>query len=189
MTLRSFVLAAALLAAPVTAMAAPDATSANAPAGPATASTKVPAHVPPPHLDAGQNIAPAQNVYPDVALAKKQVQEAFRTAQNSHRKVLLDFGGNWCPDCRMLAGVFAVPEVSEWLESNFVVVPVNVGRINQNLDLAQQYGVTIHEVPTVLIVTPDGKLLNADGANTLGNARAMSPQSVIDLIESWNQRG
>ncbi|AOX21186.1 thiol reductase thioredoxin [Kozakia baliensis] len=146
-------------------------------------------HVPPPHLDPATQIAPAKDVYPDVSLASKQVQEAFATAAASHRKVLLDFGGNWCPDCRMLAGVFNQPEVAQWLESQFVIVPVNVGRINQNLDLAQRYGVTIHEVPTVLIITAGGKLLNADGTHTLGNARAMSAQAVLDLLDQWNQRG
>jgi len=143
----------------------------------------------PPVLDKGVQITPAKDVYPDIALAKTQVEEAFATAARTKRKVLIDFGGNWCPDCRMLAGVFEQPEVAQWLESQFVVVPVNVGRIDKNLDIAKQYGVTIHEVPTVLIVTPGRTLLNADGANTLGNARAMSPQAVLDLLDKWNRRG
>ncbi|MDR6181599.1 thioredoxin family protein [Asaia bogorensis] len=143
----------------------------------------------PPVLDKDVQITPAKDVYPDIALAKKQVEEAFATAARTKRKVLIDFGGNWCPDCRMLAGIFEQPEVAQWLESQFVVVPVNVGRIDQNLDIAKQYGVTIHEVPTVLIVTPGRTLLNADGANTLGNARAMSTQAVLDLLDKWNRRG
>ncbi|MCQ9156545.1 thioredoxin family protein [Acidomonas methanolica] len=147
-----------------------------------------PGSVPVPQLDASQPITPAQHVYPDAALAHTQVTEAFKTALRTHRKVLLDFGGNWCPDCLKLAGVFDVPSVAQWLDAEFVVVPVNVERINQNLDIATRYGVTIHEVPTVLIFTANGKLLNADGANTLGNARAMSAQSVIDLLASWNRR-
>ncbi|WP_370458672.1 thioredoxin family protein [Asaia sp. As-1742] len=143
----------------------------------------------PPVLDKDVQITPAKDVYPDIALAKTQVEEAFATAARTKRKVLIDFGGNWCPDCRMLAGIFEQPEVAQWLESQFVVVPVNVGRIDKNLDIAKQYGVTIHEVPTVLIVTPGRTLLNADGANTLGNARAMSTQAVLDLLDKWNRRG
>ncbi|GBQ11057.1 thioredoxin family protein [Swaminathania salitolerans] len=142
----------------------------------------------PPVLDSDTSIAPARDVYPDVALAKTQVSEAFKTAAQSHRKVLLDFGGNWCPDCRMLAGVFNQPSVNQWLESQFVIVPVNVGHIDRNLDLARQYGVTITEVPTVLIVTAGGKLLNPDGTTTLGHARAMSPQAVLTLLDQWNRR-
>lgn len=148
-----------------------------------------PGSVPVPQIPASTKITPAKNVYPDIALGHKQVEEAFKTAEKTHRKVLLDFGGNWCPDCLKLAGVFDVPAVQRWLDSNFVVVPVNVGRIDKNLDIASRYGVTLHEVPTVLILTPDGKLLNQDGSHALGNARAMSAQAVIDLIEQWNKRG
>ncbi|MFT8956844.1 MAG: thioredoxin family protein, partial [Gluconobacter oxydans] len=127
--------------------------------------------------------------YPDTTVAHDQVAQAFALAQKTHRKVLLDFGGNWCPDCKMLSGIFALPDAARWLDSQFVVVPVNVGRINTNLDLAARYGVTIKAVPTVIIVTPDGHALNGDGSTALGNARSMSPQAVLDLISSWNKRG
>lgn len=132
---------------------------------------------------------PVATPYPDTTVAHDQVAQAFALAQKTHRKVLLDFGGNWCPDCKMLSGIFALPDAAQWLDSQFVVVPVNVGRINTNLDLAARYGVTIKAVPTVIIVTPDGHALNGDGSTALGNARSMSPQAVLDLISSWNKRG
>lgn len=132
---------------------------------------------------------PVATPYPDTTVAHDQVEQAFALAQKTHRKVLLDFGGNWCPDCKMLSGIFALPDAARWLDSQFVVVPVNVGRINTNLDLAARYGVTIKAVPTVIIVTPDGHALNGDGSTALGNARSMSPQAVLDLISSWNKRG
>ncbi|EHH68679.1 thioredoxin family protein [Gluconobacter morbifer] len=132
---------------------------------------------------------PIATPYPDSSVARQQVQDAFVTARRTHRKVLLDFGGNWCPDCKMLGGIFALPDAKAWLDSQFVIVTVNVGRINTNLDLASQYGVTITAVPTVIIVTPDGHALNQDGSRALGDARSMSPQAVLDLIAEWNSRG
>jgi len=144
--------------------------------------------VPPPQIGDTQS-TPVKAPYPDAALAHKQVEEAFKTAAKTHRKVLIDMGGNWCPDCRILAGIFQVPAVDTWINSQFVVVPVNVGRVDTNLDIAEKYGVKIKAVPTVLVITADGKLLDRDGADALGNARAMSQQSVLDLIGQWNQRG
>ena len=132
---------------------------------------------------------PVATPYPDTSVAQEQVRDAFALAAKTGRKVLLDFGGNWCPDCKMLSGIFALPDAKAWLDSQFVIVPVNVGRINTNLDLAQKYDVTIKAVPTVIIVTPDGKALNGDGSKALGNARSMSPQAVLDLISEWNSRG
>ncbi|KXV25765.1 protein-disulfide isomerase [Gluconobacter japonicus] len=146
------------------------------------------ATTPAPHLSE-TSAPPVAAPYPDTSVAQAQVKDAFALAAKTGRKVLLDFGGNWCPDCKMLSGIFALPDAKAWLDSQFVIVPVNVGRINTNLDLAQKYGVTIKAVPTVIIVTPDGKALNDDGSKALGNARSMSPQAVLDLISEWNSRG
>ncbi|MBR0559134.1 thioredoxin family protein [Neokomagataea anthophila] len=133
--------------------------------------------------------APIAAPYPDSSLASVQVKEAFATAKKTGRKVLLDFGANWCPDCRMLAGVFALPDAQGWLESQFVIVPVNVDRFTHNMDIALKYGVKVKAIPTVIVLTPAGKPLNGDASLALGNARTMSPQATLDLISSWNQRG
>lgn len=150
----------------------------------------VPAYAATPAPQLSETTAPpVASPYPETGVAHNQVAAAFALAAKTHRKVLIDFGGNWCPDCKMLAGIFALPDAAKWLDSQFVVVPVNVGRINTNLDLAEKYGVTLKAVPTVIIVTPDGHALNGDGSTALGNARSMSPQAVIDLIAGWNSRG
>ncbi len=146
------------------------------------------APAPLPDISRMTTITPAHEPYPPADLAARQVHEAFLTAARTNRRVLLDFGGNWCPDCRILAGIFAVPSVSQWLDEHFVIVPVNVGHLDTNMELAQQYGVTIKAVPTVLILTPQGRLLNPDGTLALGSARQMAPQSVITLLNEWNRR-
>lgn len=133
-------------------------------------------------------ISPVAAPYAPAEDGPTAVKAAFARAKASGKSVLIDFGGNWCPDCRMLAGVFAIPEVNTWLGQNFETVSVNVNRFNANMDIAQGYGVTIKSVPTVLIVTPDGKLLDPDGATALGNARRMSAQAVVDLIAQWAAR-
>ncbi|WP_241664039.1 thioredoxin family protein [Oecophyllibacter saccharovorans] len=174
--------------------ALPAASGGAKPASQATQATKIPGDAdakllppaPAPHL-AETTVEPEPTPYPAADLAPTQVREAFMTAARTHRRVLLVFGANWCPDCRILAGIFSLPDVALWLEKNFVVVPVNVERLQTNLDLASRYGVKITAIPTVLVLTPQGRLLNPDTAESLGNARRMSPQAVVDLIAEWAQ--
>ena len=109
-------------------------------------------------------------------------------ARRSGRDVLIDFGANWCPDCRMLNGVMQMPAVRAWRDSRFETVMVNVDRFNVNMDVAARYGVTVKQIPTVLVLTPQGKLLDPDGTLALGNARAMSPQASVDQIAAWDAR-
>jgi thiol-disulfide isomerase/thioredoxin len=128
---------------------------------------------------------PVAQPYDTTADAHAAVTAAFAAAHASGRKVLLDFGGNWCPDCRMLAGVLDMPQVQAWSNQHFETVYIDVGRFTRNTDIAQQYGIKLTAAPTVLVVTPDGKLLNRNDVFALANARSMSAQAVVDLLASW----
>ncbi len=141
----------------------------------------------PPQVSAGQ-APPVAHPYDEPAAGHSAVDAAFEQARRDHKRVLIDFGANWCPDCRMLAGVMRLGQLQPWIEQNFVPVSVNVDHFNVNMDIARRYGVTVKAIPTVLIVTPEGKLLNGDGTLVLGNARTMSSQAVVDQIAAWNRR-
>lgn len=145
------------------------------------------AGLPTPLLTQAQ-IAPAAHPYDESADAHRAVDAAFAKAKASGKDVLIDLGGNWCPDCRILAGVLDSREVAPWADSHFVQVRVDVGRENKNLDIARRFGVRISAVPTILVVAPDGKLKNPEAAAALGNARAMSPQQMVDLLAIWDAR-
>jgi thiol-disulfide isomerase/thioredoxin len=140
----------------------------------------------PPQLAPGK-ATPEKAPYDTTADAHAQVAAAFATAHATGRKVLLDFGGNWCPDCRMLAGVLDVPQVRAWSDAHFTTVLIDVGRENKNMDIAAKYGVKITAVPTVLVITPDGKLLNGDAPFALADARSWSQQAVVDLLAKWEK--
>ncbi|KXV65422.1 protein-disulfide isomerase [Acetobacter orleanensis] len=120
--------------------------------------------------------------------AQAAVDAAFAEARKTGRKVLIDFGANWCPDCRVLAGVLTHPSVSPWIEQTFSVVSVNVDHFNKNMDIAKKFGITIKAIPVALIVTPEGKVLNADETLALGDARRMSGQAVVDMLAEWAKR-
>jgi hypothetical protein len=102
---------------------------------------------------------------------------------------LIDLGGNWCPDCIILANVMRLPEVAPFVAANYEVVMVDVGRFNRNLQIPARFGLThrLEGVPFMLVVDPDGKLLNAGNAATLDEAHAMKPQALVDWLASWTK--
>ena len=142
-------------------------------------------------------IVPVAHPYGPAEGAQQSVDAAFQQARQTGRKVLLDFGANWCPDCRILAGVLAQPGIAAWVSQNFIVVTINVDRaagpttegerFNTNADIARKYGVTISAIPALLVVTPTGQLLNRDKALALGNARTLSGQAMVDQLNEWAQ--
>ncbi|TWB38041.1 thioredoxin family protein [Nitrospirillum pindoramense] len=122
----------------------------------------------------------------DNAAVNAQVDAALAKAKKEHKRVLLDFGGNWCGDCRVLAGLVELPEVHSFLDKNFVMVTVDVGRYTKNMDVPARFGVPKFKgVPTVLVVEADGTLVNGDASFDLTDARHMEPQAVVDWLAKW----
>jgi thiol:disulfide interchange protein len=125
--------------------------------------------------------------YDENADANAAVANAFARAKAEHKRVLIDLGGNWCADCRILAGVMALPEVQRFTAAHYVVVSVDVGRFNRNLQIPARFGITqrLEGVPSVLITDPDGRLIDAGHIAALADARSMTPQAIADWLAEW----
>src|ERR1700759_5664028 len=67
-------------------------------------------------------------IYPEGAQAARDIDAALATAAREKKRVLLDFGGNWCGDCQVLEIYFHDAANRALLEQNYVLVPVNIGR-------------------------------------------------------------
>jgi thiol:disulfide interchange protein len=128
-----------------------------------------------------------EHPYDENADVNHAVDAAFATARNEHKRVLIDLGGNWCADCRILAGIMELPDVRAFIAAHFVVVSVDVGRFNKNLQIPARFGITerLAGVPSVLIATPDGTLVDQGHVAALADARSMTPQAIVDWLASW----
>ena len=126
--------------------------------------------------------------YDEQANAAAQVKAAKARAKASRKLLLIDLGGNWCLDCRLLAGTMDVPAVKSFLARHYEIVIVDVGRMDRNLAIPAHYGITdrLKGVPSLLVVDPrSDKLLNAGRTAALADARSMSPQGLADWLAQW----
>src|SRR5882724_12291332 len=124
--------------------------------------------------------APAQpnpQLYRADANATQDIRRALATAGKQHKNVLLDFGGNWCIDCHVLENAFHQPRIAPLLNDNYIVVHVDVGKYDKNLDLAKKYHVDLQKgVPSLAVLDALGKVLYATG--DFERARMMSEDDV-----------
>lgn len=125
--------------------------------------------------------------YDEAADADRQVAQGKARARAEGKTLLIDLGGNWCPDCRVLAGVMALPEVSAFLRRHYVVVYVDVGRRDKNDQIVRAYGVPkVTGVPALLVVDPQtDRLRNPGRIFALTDARHMTPQALADWLAQW----
>lgn len=125
-------------------------------------------------------------IYPSPAVAPAEIQRAIATASRDHKNIILDFGGNWCGDCKVLDYYFHQPPNSGLLARNFVLVDINVGQFNSNLDLAKKYNIPLHKgVPALAVLDSHGHLLYSQTGGQFEDMRAMSPDSVTAFLNMW----
>ncbi len=123
-------------------------------------------------------------VYDESADAQAQVAQALAKAKADNRKVMIVFGANWCGDCKMLDGEFKKPAMKALLDANYVIVKVDVGRFNKNLDVVKPYGDVIKKgIPSIVITTPANQLVYATNGGELADARKMGEAGVAEFFQ------
>lgn len=126
--------------------------------------------------------------YDETAQADAQVARARARAKAHGKLLMIDLGGNWCGDCRVLAATMALPAVKAFMDKHYEVVTVDVGRFDHNLQIPARYGFTkrLVGVPTLLVVDPrTDRLLNRDDVFALASAGDMSPRALADWLARW----
>ena len=132
----------------------------------------------------------ADAMYPPVERAKADVEGALVQAAKSGKRVIVDFGGNWCTDCKVLDINMKKPENAALLEQHFVVVHVNVGDkgITDNFEVAERFGIPLKKgVPALAVLDGDGRLVYAQKSGEFESMRSMDPKSVNDFLNRWKK--
>jgi thiol:disulfide interchange protein len=125
-------------------------------------------------------------IYPDGAEAKADIAAALAQAGREKKRVLLDFGGNWCGDCQVLAIYFQDAANRDLLAAHYILVPVNIGNYDQNLDIAARYGVPVAKgVPALAVLDAGGKVVYSQRKHEFSAMRTMSSAAVTGFLQEW----
>jgi len=136
----------------------------------------------------GQMAPPSvhKHLYSESADPKVDIAAALKQARGEHKRVILDFGGDWCGDCQVLDIYFHQQPNLDLLEKNFVLVHVWIGHMDQHVDVAAKYGVPLNRgVPALAVLDASGKVLFAQSTGDFSNMRGMNVQSVTEFLGKW----
>jgi hypothetical protein len=127
-----------------------------------------------------------KNIYPADANARAEIKEAEEEAAKEHKRVLLVFGANWCYDCHVLDLAFHRPDFASVM-AGYQVVHVDIGPDGKkNADLAKQFQVPLDKgVPALAVADSEGKVLVSQKNGEFENARAMTPQALLEFLKKW----
>ncbi len=140
--------------------------------------------------DAPEPAAPPPETY--VAMSDAELNAALEAAKQSarenDRRVLLDFGADWCPDCREVLRLAHEPAVAELLASDYETVVIDVGRFDVHTELLERYG--IERIATLVVLDSSGeKVAQTTLEPITGDAEGLTGEMLAGWLrnptESW----
>lgn len=131
------------------------------------------------------------DIYDPKADGNESIAAALKRAKAENKRVLLDFGANWCPWCHQLHRVFTTnPDVRERLERDYVVVYIDVNMrhgVKRNADVNAKYGNPIKEgLPVLIVLDAEGKVLTTQETGILEQDDHHDPRKVAAFLDAWS---
>ena len=109
------------------------------------------------------------------------------TLQQSKQPILI-FGGNWCPDCRILDGTLQLPTIKKFMNKNYNIMHIDIGRYDKNMELISYFEIPKEKgVPRVLVFDKNKIIINKKSTKEWTTARDRRKQEVFDYFQSLAQ--
>ena len=128
-------------------------------------------------------------IYDENADGAKQIADALAVAKKDNKRVLLQFGANWCGWCHKLHTLCQNDEkIAPRLQEAYVVVLVDVNK-GHNEDINKRYGnPTRFGLPVIVILDADGKALVTQDTGKLEDGDHHDPKKVLAFLNEWAGR-
>ena len=130
--------------------------------------------------------SPRPAIYDESADAAKQIADALALANKEDKRVLLQFGANWCGWCHKLHKLFETDaEIAARLKASYVVVLIDVNN-GHNEETNKRYGrPTVHGLPVIVVLDTDGKQVITQDTGELEQGDHHDPNKVLAFLNQW----
>jgi thiol:disulfide interchange protein len=134
--------------------------------------------------------AKSSDIYDKSADGEKQIAAALAEARRDHKRVLLQFGANWCKWCHRLHDLCKDDKgIARVLQYEYTVVHVDVDKIEgkqHNHAVDEKYGnPTKKGLPVLVVLDEDGKQLVTQDTGALEEGDHHDPAKVMALLKKW----
>ena len=87
--------------------------------------------------------------------ASQMIEEGRLAAHKLDKFLMVQFGASWCSDCVELSRSLKDVITSERVEQHFIVVNIDVGEFNRNVNVARSLGIDVTEgIPVAVFFPP-----------------------------------
>ena len=136
-----------------------------------------------PRSEQGFAFSQDRRPYDGTADAAALVSAARMEARAESKFLMVTFGANWCMDCRTLHHHLNNEPVAGYTRDRFLFVNVDVGKFNQNRDVAESLGVSLSRgIPVAIFFDPAGEVIGTTNDGQLEPARYYSSKQILKFV-------
>ena len=115
-------------------------------------------------------------------------RKALKLAEETHRKVLIEVGGDWCSWCHVLDRFIKDhPRLESRLHEIFVVLKVNISDSNDNVEFMRAFP-RAQGYPHMYITDSSGTILHSQDTSEFRKNKKYSEQRFNVFFERWENK-
>ena len=131
-------------------------------------------------------ITPLPLPYDEKVVDSLQLDEFIDLSISRGKQPVVIFGGNWCPDCRILEGTLAMPTIKKFLQQHYQVMHIDIGRYDRNMDLMDHLKIESKKgVPRVVILDLEKNIMNSSTSSEWTTARDRKQQEIYNYFQKF----
>jgi thiol:disulfide interchange protein len=125
--------------------------------------------------------------YDGKAVPAEQLQKAYAQAKAEKKRVLVQFGGNWCVFCQALDELIEADATLKDLKHRYVAIHIDAANAD---DLNQRWGKPFdHGFPVLVVLDDSGTLLHTQPMTAFIRGGSFDPGGVAGFLRQWAGSG
>ena len=126
--------------------------------------------------------------YERVDLSENDLRNFINNTIDDNKQPVVIFGANWCPDCRILSAVLDLETVKKYMNDNFEILYIDLGRYDINMPLMEFFDIMPQEgIPRVVILNKDQEVLNIKDTGEWTTARSRTKQEIFNYFQEYKE--
>jgi thiol:disulfide interchange protein len=117
--------------------------------------------------------------------AEQDIRAAINEAQRTHKRILLEVGGEWCGWCHLMDRYFEQnAKLSAFRDQHYITVKINFSQENQNQKALSRYP-EISGYPHLFVLEQNGKLLHSQDTGLLESGNSYELEKFFAFLKKW----
>lgn len=126
--------------------------------------------------------------YERINLDADDLQNFINQTISAQKQPVIIFGANWCPDCRILSAALNLPTIEKYMDQNFEIMYVDLGRYDINMPTMEFFNIMPQQgIPRVVILNKDQQVLNIKDTGEWTTARSRTKQEIFNYFQKYNE--